>query len=113
HKHPATRTFQAVRININQELQAISEALLQCLEVLCVGGRLVVISFHSLEDRIVKQFMREYVRGQVLPKEIPIINNVVGQRLVQMSKAMKASDAEVARNVRARSAVLRIAEKIA
>ncbi len=113
YKHPATRTFQAIRININQELQAISEVLLQCLEVLCVGGRLVVISFHSLEDRIVKQFMREYVRGQVLPKEIPIINNVVGQRLVRVGKAMKASDAEVAKNVRARSAMLRITEKIA
>ena len=87
--------------------------LLQCLEVLRVGGRLVVISFHSLEDRIVKQFMREYVRGLVLPKEIPIISSKLGQRLVQVSKAMKASDTEVAGNVRARSAMLRITEKIA
>lgn len=113
HKHPATRTFQAIRIQVNQELQAISEVLLQCLEVLRVGGRLVVISFHSLEDRIVKQFMREYIRGSVLPKEIPIISSALGQRLVQVSKAMKASDTEVAGNIRARSAMLRITEKIA
>lgn len=112
-KHPATRTFQAIRIYINQELQAISEVLLQCLDVLDVGGRLVVISFHSLEDRIVKQFMREYVRGLVLPKEIPIISSALGQRLVQVSKATKASITEVASNVRARSAMLRITEKIA
>lgn len=113
YKHPATRTFQAIRIYVNQELQAVSEVLLQCLEILCVGGRLVVISFHSLEDRIVKQFMREYIRGLVLPKEIPIISGASGRRLIAVGKATKASDAEVAQNVRARSAVLRITEKIA
>lgn len=112
-KHPATRTFQAVRIQVNQELQSIQEVLLQSLEVLRVGGRLVVISFHSLEDRIVKQFVREYERGQVLPKEIPLVGKAVGQRLVRVGKAIKASDAEIARNVRARSAMLRITEKIA
>lgn len=112
-KHPATRTFQAIRIHVNQELQAISEVLLQCLEVLRVGGRLVVISFHSLEDRIVKQFMREYTRGQILPKEIPIISSALGKRLVQINKARKASETEVTSNIRARSAMLRITEKIA
>lgn len=113
HKHPATRTFQAIRLYVNQELQAIREALQQSLDVLCVGGRLVVISFHSLEDRIVKQFMRGYVKGVKLPKEIPVIGQAVGQRLMEIGKAVKASDAEVQGNVRARSAVLRITEKIA
>lgn len=112
HKHPATRTFQAIRLYVNQELQAIRDALQQSLEVLKVGGRLVVISFHSLEDRIVKQFMRGYVKGVRLPKEVPIVN-AMGQRLKEVSKAVKAGDAEIERNVRARSAVLRITEKIA
>ncbi len=112
-KHPATRTFQAIRIVVNQELNAISETLMQSLDVLRVGGRLVVISFHSLEDRIVKVFMREYIRGTVLPKEIPIMSGTLGKRLIPVGKAIKADDVEVARNIRARSAVLRIAEKIA
>lgn len=109
-KHPATRTFQAIRIAVNQELSAISEALLQSLDVLDEGGRLVVISFHSLEDRIVKSFIRKYTKGLVLPKEIPL-STTIGKRLNQIGKAIKASDLELAENIRARSAVLRIAEK--
>ncbi|MCD8524772.1 MAG: 16S rRNA (cytosine(1402)-N(4))-methyltransferase RsmH [Gammaproteobacteria bacterium] len=112
-KHPATRTFQAIRMVINNELEVISTALDQCLTVLNVGGRLVVISFHSLEDRLVKQFMRKYIRGVALPKGLPVMNGHVGQRLRALGRATKASDAEVEKNSRARSAVLRIAEKIA
>lgn len=112
-KHPATRTFQAIRMVINNELAVISSVLEQCLSVLNVGGRLVVISFHSLEDRIVKQFMRKYIRGIALPKGVPVMNGHIGQRLRALARATKASDAEVEENNRARSAVLRIAEKIA
>lgn len=101
HKHPATRTFQALRIYINDELNVLQQALQQSLNVLAVGGRLVVISFHSLEDRIVKRFMRncEHVEE--------------GAQLKRIGKAWKPSEAEVASNRRARSAILRIAERVA
>ncbi len=110
HKHPATRTFQALRIHINRELEALEQALEQALEVLAPGGRLVVISFHSLEDRIVKRFIRKESRGEPLPKGLAVMEGERNLRLV--AKGKKRPDAlEVARNPRARSAVLRIAER--
>jgi 16S rRNA (cytosine1402-N4)-methyltransferase len=98
--HPATRSFQALRIHVNQELEQLAAALAQAVDVLAPGGRLAVISFHSLEDRIVKRFMRDHARGDA-------------PRLALVGKKQFAGDAEIARNPRARSAVLRIAEKIA
>jgi 16S rRNA (cytosine1402-N4)-methyltransferase len=112
HKHPATRSFQAIRIYINRELEFLSSALEQSLDVLAVGGRLVVITFHSLEDRIVKRFMREQARGKQLPKGIAVLNTEMEMRLKIVGKAVKPSQQEINNNPRARSAVLRIAEKI-
>lgn len=115
HKHPATRTFQAIRIYINKELEAIELALEQCIRVLCPGGRMAVISFHSLEDRVVKRFMKEKAKGKALPKGLPVMDGQVelGKQLKLIGKAVKATDQEVAENIRARSAVLRISEKLA
>lgn len=111
-KHPATRAFQAIRIFINQELIELSICLEQAMEVLAVGGRLVVISFHSLEDRIVKQFIRRYSRGEKLPIEIPVIATEVKPRLKSLGKPIKAKESEIAVNPRSRSAILRVAEKL-
>jgi 16S rRNA (cytosine1402-N4)-methyltransferase len=108
-KHPATRCFQAIRIFINGELEALRAVLTQAVEALLPGGRLVVISFHSLEDRIVKRFMRDRSRWTDGP--VPAVANAPVLR--RLGKALKAPDAEVARNPRARSAVMRAAEKIA
>lgn len=113
HKHPATRTFQAIRIHINNELDDIREGLIQALDMLAVGGRLVVISFHSLEDRIVKRFFRDEALGDDLPAHFPIRADELNPRVKIIGKAIKASDAELANNPRARSAVLRIVEKLA
>lgn len=113
HKHPATRTFQAIRIHINRELDDLREVLAQSLDVLARGGRLVVISFHSLEDRIVKQFMREQARGPRLPKGVPVQHEQLQGRLRLVGKPVKPGEAEVARNPRARSAVMRVAEVVA
>ncbi len=113
HKHPATRVFQAIRIYVNQELNDLSACLETAMEVLAVGGRLVVISFHSLEDRIVKQFMRSKEQGPRLPTSIPLRYVETKTCFKRIGKAVKASDMEVKQNVRARSAVLRIGEKIA
>ncbi|MCX4187207.1 16S rRNA (cytosine(1402)-N(4))-methyltransferase RsmH [Methylophaga sp. OBS4] len=113
HKHPATRTFQAIRIFINDELGELTAALEQALDVLAVGGRLVVISFHSLEDRIVKRFFRDQARGDDLPSHFPVTVDQLNPRLKVIGKAVKATEAEVAANPRARSAVLRVAEKLA
>jgi len=112
-KHPATRSFQAIRIFVNQELTALSDALMQCLELLSIGGRLVVISFHSLEDRIVKRFMRDAARGEQLPRGLAVKHQALNCRLKIVAKASKPSMSEVKQNPRARSAVLRVAEKIA
>ena len=109
-KHPATRTFQAIRIFINRELDDLRECLARSLDVLAQGARLVVISFHSLEDRIVKRFMREAAKGPQLPKGVPVMHREMQGRLRVLGKAVRASDAEVAANPRARSAVLRVAE---
>lgn len=112
HKHPATRVFQAIRIFINSELTDLEVGLTQCLDVLAVGGRLVVISFHSLEDRMVKRFIRHHSRG-TLPVGLPVSKHDSDARLRVIGKAVKASDKELASNPRARSAVLRVGEKIA
>ncbi|KTD20518.1 16S rRNA (cytosine(1402)-N(4))-methyltransferase RsmH [Legionella israelensis] len=111
HKHPATRVFQAIRIYINQELAELKSCLEQSFDVLAPGGRLVVISFHSLEDRIVKQFMRFKEQGASLPREIPLKHEEIQIRFKRINKAIKPDEAEIKDNLRARSAVLRIGEK--
>lgn len=111
--HPATRTFQALRIAVNQELTQLEQALPQCLDLLKVGGRLAVISFHSLEDRIVKQWMQNEARTFVPDKRIPMGGYEQEARLViQTRKPLTASSDEVQQNPRSRSAKLRIAQKI-
>ena len=110
-KHPATRAFQAIRIFINRELEDLELALSSMVDKLVIGGRLVVISFHSLEDRIVKRFMRDQARGVQLPRHVPVVDSDVGKTLNLIGKAIKPSDEEVARNPRSRSAVMRVAER--
>lgn len=111
---PATRTFQAIRIFINQELEELSLVLPQCVDVLAPGGRLAVISFHSLEDRIVKRFMQGEARPDKLPPKLPIKAADLPQpRLKLVGKALRPSEAETRANPRARSAVLRVAERTA
>lgn len=112
-KHPATRTFQAIRIHINDELGQLQRLLAQVVDLLEVGGRLVVISFHSLEDRMVKRFMRDQSRGEQLPRYLPVREQQRGVRLRLVGSSTRPSAAEVARNPRARSAVMRVAERIA
>jgi len=112
-KHPATRAFQGIRIHINRELEDLETCLEAALDVLKVGGRLVVISFHSLEDRIVKRFMRDQSRGKPLPPGLPVMQEQLGQRLKLVGKPVRAGDQEVSANVRARSAIMRVAQKIA
>ncbi|UTW06802.1 16S rRNA (cytosine(1402)-N(4))-methyltransferase RsmH [Pseudomonas benzenivorans] len=113
-KHPATRAFQGLRIHINNELGDLERGLDAALEALEVGGRLVVISFHSLEDRIVKQFMRRHAKGEQdkLPRDLPIIPKAFEPRLKLAGKPQYASDAELKANPRSRSAVMRVAEKV-
>jgi len=111
-KHPATRTFQAIRIFINGELDELRAALDAALDGLKVGGRLVVISFHSLEDRIVKRFMREQARGRELPRDIPVTGEPEGRTLRIVGKPVRAGKAECQANPRARSAVMRVAERL-
>lgn len=113
HKHPATRVFQAIRIYINRELTDLSACLQQCLEVLAKEGRLVVISFHSLEDRIVKQFMRTAALGTRPPRGVPLREVDIKTGFKRIGKAIKPREEEVKQNIRARSAVLRIGEKTA
>ncbi len=113
HKHPATRVFQAIRIHVNQELNDLSSCLEQCLRVLAVGGRLAIISFHSLEDRIVKQFMRNKEQGERPPPEVPIRYEDLKTSFKRIGKAIMPQEYEIKENVRARSAVLRIGEKLA
>lgn len=109
---PATRTFQALRIHINQELEQLALALPQARDVLNPGGRLVVISFHSLEDRIVKRFMRDEAAPDDLPKNFPLkVSQLPPPRLALVGKAIKPAAAETSANPRARSAVMRIAER--
>ena len=113
-KNPATRAFQGLRIYINNELGDLESGLDAALENLAVGGRLVVISFHSLEDRIVKLFMRKHAKGEMdkLPRDLPIIPKAFEPRLKLIGKPVFASEGELAANPRSRSAVMRIAEKV-
>lgn len=111
-KNPSTRTFQAIRLHINRELDELRDALPQAVAALAPGGRLVVISFHSLEDRIVKQFMRREERGEELPPDLPVRHAQVAGRLQVVGKAVRAGNDELQRNPRARSAVLRVAERV-
>jgi 16S rRNA (cytosine1402-N4)-methyltransferase len=111
HKHPATRTFQAIRIFINRELEDLELGLKAAAEKLAPGGRLVVISFHSLEDRLVKRFMRDLARGPQMPKGIPVTAAEESSAYRLIGKASKAAPDEVSDNVRARSAVMRVLER--
>ena len=113
-KHPATRTFQAIRIYINSELEEIQTALQAAIRVLKPGGRLVVISFHSLEDRIVKQFIKKQSKGAALPRGLPLTDAQINQNLTlkAVGKAIKPSQAEIERNPRSRSSVLRVAQRL-
>jgi 16S rRNA (cytosine1402-N4)-methyltransferase len=112
-KNPATRAFQGIRIFINRELEDLEDCLDQALEMLKPGGHLVVISFHSLEDRIVKRFIRKHVKGDDhLPLGIPVTNDMLKIRMKAVGKAVKAGRDEVSENPRSRSAVMRAAKKI-
>ncbi|MGL4564393.1 MAG: 16S rRNA (cytosine(1402)-N(4))-methyltransferase, partial [Halioglobus sp.] len=104
--------FQAIRIKVNRELVDLQELLLAALDMLRVGGRLVVISFHSLEDRLVKRYMRDMARGEQFPPGVPVLDSAHNRRMRLVGKAVRASADEVAANVRARSAIMRVAEKI-
>jgi 16S rRNA (cytosine1402-N4)-methyltransferase len=112
-KHPATRTFQAIRIHINNELDDLTEALQQAVDALASGGRLAVISFHSLEDRIVKRFFRDQAKGDDLPSHFPVTADQLNPTIKLVGKAIKAGEQELSVNPRARSAVLRVVEKVA
>ncbi|SEP26337.1 16S rRNA (cytosine1402-N4)-methyltransferase [Nitrosovibrio sp. Nv6] len=115
-QNPATRTFQAIRIYVNQELEKLSLVLPQCVEILKPGGRLVAISFHSLEDRIVKRFMRELSNPDLLPKDLPLrakeVQLLSRPKLRLVGKAIRPGASEIASNPRARSAVMRVAERV-
>lgn len=113
HKHPATRTFQAIRLFINQELVEVSQVLPQTLELLNERGRLAVISFHSLEDRIVKRFIRQHATPNLPPRNIPVSDKHYLTPLKAIGKAIKPSKREIQENPRARSSVLRVAERTA
>jgi 16S rRNA (cytosine1402-N4)-methyltransferase len=112
--HPATRTFQAVRIYLNQELGQLALTLPQAMDLLKPGGRLVVISFHSLEDRVVKRFFQAGAKPVEPPKGVPLTAAQLPKpKLAVISKPVKATAAEVAANPRSRSAIMRMAEKLA
>ena len=111
-KDPATRSFQAIRIYINNELEDLKVCLSQVVDVLKVGGRLAVISFHSLEDRIVKRFIREQVKGDQFPAGLPVTQAQLNPKLKAIGKAIKPTEAEIDANPRARSSVLRCAQRI-
>ncbi len=111
-QNPATRTFQAIRIYLNGELEELAQVLPECVMQMKTGGRLAVISFHSLEDRIVKRFMRDMAEGDKLPRSVPIrASEAARGKLTLSGKAVRASAAELEANPRARSAVLRVAER--
>ncbi|PKF62243.1 16S rRNA (cytosine(1402)-N(4))-methyltransferase [Psychromonas sp. psych-6C06] len=114
-KHPATRSFQAIRIYVNSELEEIHKVLDGALDVLAIGGQLSVISFHSLEDRIVKRFIRKQEKGREYPAGLPLTDEQMqsGKTLKAVGKALKPTSREIDDNPRARSSVLRVAKKIA
>jgi len=111
-KHPATRTFQALRIKVNRELELLERALESALELLALNGRLAIISFHSLEDRPVKRFMRRFAEGDPVWRGMPNIPTEAQPYLQIIGKATRPSEQEVGRNMRARSATLRVAKKV-
>ena len=111
-RHPATRTFQALRILVNDELGELQRVLAQACDLLATAGRLVVISFHSLEDRIVKRFMRDEAQGPRLPKGLPVTATESRGRLRLIGQPIRSRAEEVATNPRSRSAVLRVAERL-
>ena len=111
-KHPATRTFQAIRIFINRELEDLETCLEDVVPMLTSGGRFVAISFHSLEDRIVKRFIRDMARGEQLPSRLPIRDDQIKRYFKIIGKPVKPSEAEVERNRRSRSSIMRIAERL-
>jgi len=109
---PATRTFQALRIHVNQELEELKAVLPQCVEALTSGGRLVVISFHSLEDRVVKRFLREQAQPPLLPQRLPLrAAELPPPKLKLIGRVQRPAADEIARNPRARSALMRVAER--
>ncbi|AAC22785.1 TPA: 16S rRNA (cytosine(1402)-N(4))-methyltransferase RsmH [Haemophilus influenzae] len=114
HKHPATRSFQAIRIFINSELDELESLLNSALDMLAPEGRLSIISFHSLEDRMVKHFMKKQSKGEDIPKGLPLREDQIqrNQKLRIIGKAIQPSDAEIQANPRSRSAILRVAERI-
>lgn len=111
-KHPATRSFQAIRIFVNEELDDLQKGLEAAVSVLARGGRLAVISFHSLEDRIVKRFMRRETQGEPVPRRLPVPGAAAAGRLKLVGKAVRPGEDEVAANPRARSAIMRVAERL-
>ncbi len=112
-KHPATRAFQGIRIYINAELDQLRVGLKAAVEVLAKDGRLAVISFHSLEDRLVKRFMKDQSRGKVVPANLPVTQaEIDADKVLKALGKMKPSKEEIAQNVRSRSSVLRVAEKL-
>ena len=111
-KHPATRSFQAIRIAINEELQEIEKVLPDALNALAIGGRLVVISFHSLEDRPVKRLLQKEAKGDDFPPDLPIRADQIKPRINLMGKPVRAGAEELGKNRRARSAIMRVAEKL-
>jgi len=112
HKHPATRAFQAIRIAVNNELGDLEVVLADSVDLLQPGGRLSVISFHSLEDRMVKRFIRAQEKGKDLPPGLPVMEDQLGKTMKKVGKAIMPGRDEIERNQRARSAVLRIAERL-
>lgn len=113
HKHPATRTFQAIRIQVNRELEELETCLHDVIGLLNSGGRIVIISFHSLEDRIVKRFFRTMEKGEELPSRLPVRDDQIkGRELKVLGKPVRASENEIAENRRARSSIMRVAEKL-
>jgi len=111
-QHPATRAFQAIRIAVNDELGQLQAALPQAVQALASMRRLAVISFHSLEDRLVKRFLRDQARGRELPLDLPVRGGPEGMTLRLIGRAIRPGAAEIAANPRARSAVLRVAERL-
>lgn len=113
-KHPATRSFQAIRMHINGELGHIRGFLEDVLEVIKVGGRFLVIAFHSLEDRLIKRFIQQYSKAKKIPRGLPLTSDELDASITlrKISKAIKATNEEIEKNARSRSAVLRIAERV-
>lgn len=112
-KHPATKSFQAIRIHINQELADLERCLESAVERLAMGGRLVVISFHSLEDRMVKRYFKKLSTPKPIPRGLPVMESAVKLPFKTIGKALKPDSNEVAENVRSRSSVMRILERVA